>query len=100
METLPQAVRNTQRPGRFVGRRFTCDAAPEFVTSTLTEALRLAGLGFPLVAMHEVVNGVCSYIRGKECERAGNHPRTAHGVKDATTDETTIRRWFTQWPTA
>ena len=27
-------------------------------------------------------------------------PATAHGFKDATTDEETIRKWWTRWPTA
>ena len=70
------------------------------MSKTLAEALRLAGLGIPVVAMHEVVNGVCSCIKGKDCDHAGNHPRTLHGLVDATSDAAKIRQWFTRWPGA
>jgi hypothetical protein len=36
----------------------------------------------------------------KDCGRIGKHPRTQHGLKDATTDEATIRRWWKQFPQA
>ena len=43
--------------------------------------------------------------RGCSCRRdcgksAGKHPRTANGLAAATTDESTIRRWWHQWPEA
>lgn len=34
------------------------------------------------------------------CEPKGKRPLTAHGVKDATTDEAQIRAWWATWPTA
>jgi len=30
----------------------------------------------------------------------GKRPLTDHGVKDATTDEATIRGWWARWPDA
>ena len=35
-----------------------------------------------------------------DCDDVGKHPRTAHGFKDATTDEATIRAWWKRWPHA
>lgn len=34
------------------------------------------------------------------CGAIGKHPRTGHGVKDATVNETQIRQWWKQWPNA
>src|SRR5690348_12278227 len=34
------------------------------------------------------------------CKTPGKHPRTQHGVNDATTDEKRIRGWFEYWPDA
>ncbi len=34
------------------------------------------------------------------CEPRGKRPITSHGVKDATTDVSTIRQWWTRWPEA
>ena len=34
------------------------------------------------------------------CGSAGKHPRTQHGVKDATTHEGVIRSWWSRWPGA
>lgn len=34
------------------------------------------------------------------CKPGTKLPATAHGVKDATTDEATIRAWWTRWPDA
>ena len=34
------------------------------------------------------------------CPSPGKHPRTEHGLTDATTIEEVIRRWWTQWPDA
>jgi hypothetical protein len=48
---------------------------------------------------HSIVEGRCSC--GKvQCGSAGKHPRTKGGFKDATDDETQIRRWWTRWPDA
>lgn len=48
------------------------------------EALRLAAAGWPVFPL--MANG--------------KRPATAHGLKDATTDEATIRQWWQRMPTA
>jgi catechol 2,3-dioxygenase-like lactoylglutathione lyase family enzyme len=50
----------------------------------LGEALRLARLGYPVFP----------------CRPGRKEPATAHGVLDATTDETTIRGWWARWTDA
>jgi hypothetical protein len=40
----------------------------------------------------------CACRERLACQSPGKHPRTAHGVLDATTDAATIRSWWTQWP--
>jgi putative DNA primase/helicase len=35
-----------------------------------------------------------------DCNKAGKHPRTRHGVNDATTHESVIRGWWSRWPNA
>ena len=32
-----------------------------------------------------------------DCDSPGKHPRTQHGLRDATKDEVTIRSWFARW---
>src|SRR5215469_4004528 len=62
-------------------------------------ALRYARSGLRVVPMHTVKNGICS-CGDAECNRAGKHPRTAHGVKDATSDTEQIKAWWKTWPQA
>jgi putative DNA primase/helicase len=44
-------------------------------------------------------DGACSCQRAG-CPRPGKHPRTPHGVKDATTSKAQIKAWWTKWPDA
>jgi hypothetical protein len=65
----------------------------------LDTALAYAQRGWAVLPIHTMINGTCSC--GKpSCSGPGKHPRTGHGVKDATTDEATIRRWWEQHPDA
>ena len=50
--------------------------------------------------MHTVKDGKCSCNDGDACQRPGKHPRTAHGVKDATTSKTQIKSWWERWSRA
>jgi hypothetical protein len=50
----------------------------------LGEALRLARLGYAVFP----------------CRSGRKEPATHHGVSDATTDEATIRNWWSRWPSA
>ncbi len=65
----------------------------------LKAALWYATRGVPVVPLHTPVNGGCS-CRDPKCNSAGKHPRTEHGVQDATTDAAAIRGWWARWPDA
>lgn len=62
-------------------------------------ALRYARLGWHVFPVHSVRHGRCTCGEAA-CERQGKHPLTPHGFKDATTDRSTIRQWWTIWPWA
>ena len=66
----------------------------------MQEALSYAGYGWRVFPVHYIQsNGSCSCGQA-ECGSIGNHPRTKHGIKDATTDEARIRRWWQVEPKA
>src|SRR5262245_28545135 len=67
--------------------------------SMLDAALAYAHRGWSVLPVHTVTNGQCT-CGNVTCASPGKHPRTAHGVKDATSDEATIRQWWSQWPKA
>lgn len=59
-----------------------------------------AALGWPVVPLHTPVDGVCDCPKRAACVSPGKHPRTMHGLDDASTDEEKIRRWWHMWPDA
>ncbi len=63
-------------------------------------AARYARRGWPIFPLHTpVADGGCSCRRS--CGRdQGKHPRTLHGLSDATTDPDRIRAWWAMWPEA
>ena len=65
----------------------------------LTTALGYARRGWLVFPLHSMANGRCSCGR-EECASPAKHPRTAHGLKDATRDETTICAWWQACATA
>ena len=66
---------------------------------TLKEyALDYARRGWQVFPLTDVVGGQCSC--GKPCKSPGKHPRTTHGLSDATDDSTVIEKWWNFWPTA
>ena len=68
--------------------------------SLLQAALVYAKRGLPVLPLHAPDAGrECSCGKGK-CPSPGKHPRTAHGLKDATVDLVTINSWWSTWPTA
>lgn len=70
------------------------------VTSKVNAALRLAGIGWLVLPDHEVLaDGNCS-CGNSACKKKGKHPRISKWQNSGTTDEATIRGWFTKWPTA
>jgi hypothetical protein len=72
----------------------------------LALALAYAERGWPVIPVHRAQKRgaelVCSCSKGANCPRsnAGKHPRTRHGIKDATIDLETIRAWWARWPGA
>ncbi len=69
-------------------------------SSRLDAALDYASRGWPVLPLHTARSHArCSCGRA-DCSSPGKHPRTEHGVKDATTDENTIRSWWKEHPTA
>lgn len=62
-------------------------------------ALRYARIGWHVFPCHHIENGVCS-CGNTDCKSPGKHPRTPHGVKDATVDPMQIRNWWAKWPKA
>src|SRR5579864_2559611 len=63
----------------------------------LDAAWQYADRGWPVFPVHTVADEHCS-CGNADCSSPGKHPRTAHGVKDATTDPTRIRAWWQEWP--
>lgn len=67
--------------------------------SLLDAALWYAAHGWQVFPCHTPTPGGCS-CRRAACPDIGKHPRTQHGLKDATTSASIIRRWWEMWPDA
>ena len=63
-------------------------------------AMRYGERGWAVFPMHEPEGAGCSCSRGATCDKPGKHPRTKHGVRDATTDAHQVLSWWTRWPRA
>ncbi len=69
-------------------------------TDTLAAALDYAQRGWPVFPAYNLTaTGACT-CGPTPCGSPGKHPRTAHGLSDATTDEAQIRLWWQRWPFA
>lgn len=55
--------------------------------------------GVPLFPIYGTVGSACA-CADLSCRNPGKHPHTAHGLKDASSDEERIREWWQQWPNA
>lgn len=67
--------------------------------SNISAALAYAARGWAVFPLHGAAEGACSCGR-TDCDRTAKHPRTPNGLKDATKDEATIRKWWAEWPDA
>lgn len=65
----------------------------------LDAALAYAARGWPVFPVHTPTEHGCS-CRNSACQAPGKHPRTQHGLKDATLDSTVITQWWSDWPDA
>jgi hypothetical protein len=65
----------------------------------LAAALAYAAAGLHVFPLHSASAGRCT-CGVAECGDVAKHPRTAHGLKDATTDPARIAEWWRRWPTA
>lgn len=68
----------------------------------LDYALEYAEAGIPVIPLHAVLkDGSCTCGMAK-CPSPGKHPRTSHGLKDASRDPKTLRKWWgsKRWPGA
>lgn len=69
------------------------------MNALLVAALDYARMGFRVVPLHSPTREGCS-CRKAECAHTGKHPRVKDWKQQATTDDATIRRWWTDWPNA
>jgi Bifunctional DNA primase/polymerase, N-terminal len=61
-------------------------------------AMEYAGRGWHVFPLHTPDERGCSCRH--DCPSPGKHPRTIHGLHDATTDPHQIELWWRMWPTA
>jgi len=77
--------------------------APSTVAGTIVvpsvAAAVYAALGWPVFPLHTISAGLCTCTR-PACSSPGKHPRTRHGLKDASTDKAIVVDWWEQWPEA
>lgn len=72
----------------------------------LESALAYAARGWAVFPCHSLVRVVAAGADhwrcdcGKRCSSPGKHPHTREGLKEATTDPATIKRWWARWPGA
>lgn len=67
--------------------------------SLVCSALEYAARGWFVIPLHSPAARGCSCGRA-DCQSPAKHPRTAHGLKDASRDSATIREWWERWPDA
>lgn len=70
--------------------------------AALEAALDYAELGWAVLPLHSIRGGSCT-CNSQQCNSPGKHPRwhreyLPNGVRSASADEQTIRRWFGIWP--
>jgi hypothetical protein len=63
-------------------------------------ALEYARHGWAVLPIYGATNGACTCARGVDCNSKGKHPRVKGGFKAATTDETAVRSYWSNWPDA
>ncbi len=69
------------------------------MTGLLDAALEYAARGIPVFPVRAPADGRCD-CGNATCGSPAKHPRTLHGLDDATTDQDTIRAWWRRSPNA
>lgn len=69
----------------------------------LNSALHYASLGCPVFPVHSIITNrdgkrICTCRSWETCDKQGKHPRTWHGLNDATTDAETLRKLWKKFP--
>ncbi len=65
----------------------------------VAHALTYAHRGWPVLPLHRPTPSGCS-CKDADCASPGKHPRTRHGLADATTDPRRVAGWWRRWPDA
>jgi uncharacterized protein YdaU (DUF1376 family) len=84
------------------GPRTSSCSAPEgepVSDNIMKAALDYANRGWQVFPLHGIISTGCT-CGSSRCDSPGKHPRSRHGMKDATTDQSQIRKWWNQWPDA
>lgn len=68
------------------------------MTDLATAAAGYATRGWPVLPLHSPAPNGCSCHRN--CSSPAKHPRTTHGLKEATTDRAVVAAWWARWPDA
>lgn len=69
--------------------------------SELLEAALLYGRwGLRVIPLAHIVDGVCSCLKGKDCDHPGKHPIIKDWTNRASSDEKQLRSWWKNWPNA
>jgi hypothetical protein len=86
-------------PDRLNGTRphSTARAAP---SALAVAALGYRARGWWVVPLHSPTKQEACSCERVDCASPAKHPRTRHGLKDASRDTATIRRWLEQYPEA
>lgn len=71
---------------------------PDFNASPLDWAQWYAAQGWPVLPTHTPQPHGCSCNDGPHCAKTGKHPRVSWN--QASTNQSTIKDWWTQWPDA
>jgi hypothetical protein len=69
------------------------------VNALCAAALEYAARGWAVFPVHSAAGGRCGCGKSK-CDKPGKHPRTEHGLSDASTNAEVIRAWWDRWPDA
>src|SRR4051812_27728958 len=74
--------------------------APGPWATPLHAAITYAALGWPVFPVHSATAADGCSCHRRSCPRPGKHPRTRHGLADASTSRRRVARWWARWPDA